>query len=240
MPKISQYPDAGVVYASDQFVIARAGSSKSVLGSSVGSGWVSVPGSWTYASSNTINIPSDGTLIYQKGDFIRWKQGGAYKYAVAQSVAATLLTLIPSADYSVANAPITDIGYCHGGNPYGWPGQFNWTPTLVGFSADPPNAIYRYRTYQNRIELSIVQPTNGTSNAANFTISLPVAAQTMTNYQVVGVGGFVVNNGVPVNGGAVYIQSAATTMLVYTDQIGTLWATSNGKRISAITITYVW
>lgn len=38
MPKISSYPDGGAVQATDQFVVARAGHNKSILGSNVGGG----------------------------------------------------------------------------------------------------------------------------------------------------------------------------------------------------------
>jgi hypothetical protein len=63
----------------------------------------------------------------------------------------------------------------------------NWSPTLTGFSANPTNSVYRYIQYGKTVFIAINQGTNGTSNAATFTISLPVTAATITNMQWVSV-----------------------------------------------------
>lgn len=129
MPKISTYIDGGELQAADQFVIARAGANKSILAGALGGGWTPVTGSWAYASASTITIPSDGTLTYQKGMKIRFKQGGGYKYAAVNAITSTLITIVVNTNYTVANSAITDIAYSYTESPFGWPDWFDWAPT---------------------------------------------------------------------------------------------------------------
>jgi hypothetical protein len=42
--KVSQYPDGGAIQATDQFLIARAGQNKSILGSQIGGGGYALQG----------------------------------------------------------------------------------------------------------------------------------------------------------------------------------------------------
>jgi hypothetical protein len=96
-------------------------------------GWIPVSVTWTYASATTINVPTNATLLYQKGWGIRFKQGGAYKYAYMVTVAATLLTVTGGSDYTVANAAITDIAVCpNPGSAFGFPAWFNYAPVVNG------------------------------------------------------------------------------------------------------------
>lgn len=101
----------------------------SYLSTLLNGGWIEVADTWTYASATTITIPSNGTLKYQKGMKIRFKQGGSYKYLPVSAVAATLLTTIANNEFSVANATITNKAYSFIELPYGWPEYFTWTPT---------------------------------------------------------------------------------------------------------------
>jgi hypothetical protein len=96
------------------------------------SGWAPAIETWEYASATTITVPSGATSRYQKGDKIRLKQGGGYKYFYIVSVADKLLTVTGGSDYTVANEAITDNYYSKAENPQGFPDWFNWTPTLAG------------------------------------------------------------------------------------------------------------
>ena len=111
-------------------------------------GWMPVSDTWTYASTTTITIPSDGTITYQKGMKIRFKQGGAYKYLPIKTVAATLLTTFTTSDYSVANAAITDIAYSFYETPLGWPDWFNFTATWTGITGSGASVV-RYSVHGN-------------------------------------------------------------------------------------------
>ncbi len=109
--------------------------------------WRPVTDSWTYASASTINTPTGATTIYEKGDKIRLKQGGSYKYFYVTNVASTLLTVTGGIDYTVANAGITDIYYSKAASPVGFPQAFNYTPAITftaGTAPTSPNAGGRF------------------------------------------------------------------------------------------------
>lgn len=97
-------------------------------------GWIPATGTWTYASASTITIPTDGTTDYRKFMKVRFKQGAGYKYYICSVIAATTLTVFVNTDYTVANAAITDVYYSFHDAPYGFPTNFNYTPTLTGIS----------------------------------------------------------------------------------------------------------
>jgi len=102
---------------------------------SIGSGgWIEVPdGSWTYASANTITVPSGAALIYEVSDQLRAKQGVGYKFWDVIGVADTVLTVTGGSDYTVANATITDAAFSKGGG-VGHPVWFDYTPTGIAAS----------------------------------------------------------------------------------------------------------
>lgn len=92
--------------------------------------WQEISETWTYASASTITVATDATTRFRKGVKIRLKQGGAYKYFSASSVAATLITVFVNTDYTVANAAITDVAISYDEYPDGWPVWFARTPTI--------------------------------------------------------------------------------------------------------------
>jgi hypothetical protein len=85
------------------------------------SGWAPAIETWEYASATTITVPSGAGGRYQKGDKIRLKQGGGYKYFYIVSVSDTTLSITGGSDYTLANAAITDNYYSKAMNPQGWP-----------------------------------------------------------------------------------------------------------------------
>jgi hypothetical protein len=147
-------------------------------------GWIPVYDTWTYASATTINVPTNATLLYQKGWGIRFKQGGAYKYAYIVTVAATLLTVTGGSDYTVANAAITDIAVCpNPGSAFGFPDWFTFAPTVGGFSANPTTTMYRFCVNGRTVIFPFRQGVAGTSNATTFTMTLPITPANPTNGQ---------------------------------------------------------
>mgnify|MGYP007071592485 CR=1 FL=1 len=141
------------------------------------SGWVEVSDTWTYASASTITVPTDATLLYQKGDFLRFKQGAGYKYAVISAVAATLVTIIVNTDYVVANSAISDIAYSRSLEPFGWPDWFNYTPTITASigTFTTVSATGRYKISHLKIDVVnvVTITTNGTA-AGTVIITAPV------------------------------------------------------------------
>ena len=103
---------------------AGAASVGGVLESILKTGWYAVGDTWTYASANTITVPTGAANRYQKGDRIKWTQT-TVKYGVIIAVADTLLTILKNTDFVVANAAISLNYYSHELNPIGYPCWFN-------------------------------------------------------------------------------------------------------------------
>ena len=211
------------------------------IGAVANSGWTAVTDAWAYASASTITIPTDGTTTYQKGVKIRLKQGAGYKYYMASTVAATLLTVLINSDYTVANAAITEVAYSYAESPFGWPVYFNFVPTFTGFSADPATTVYRYKPSSGSMQIDIRQTANGTSNATTFTMTLPVTAATVTNMVWISANASIVDNSAGVTTpGSIFVSSAGTVMNIYTNQQAAGWTSSGGKRLAIGNITYEW
>jgi len=111
-----------------------------------------------------------------------------------------------------------------------------WTPTQVGFSSDPASGVYRYIVLGNICTLAIRQPAAGTSDANNFTLTLPIAAKTITNMSWIGVG-FATDNGTLIQAMG-YIVSAGTTLALYKSLSATGWTTSGNKYLNTFNIFY--
>lgn len=98
-------------------------------------GWTPVLDTWVYASATTFTIAGvDRTNEYRKGGKIRWKQGGAYKYAYILSSAFstdTTVTITGGSDYTIANSAITDNYVSYEVSPLGFPVSFAYTPVVT-------------------------------------------------------------------------------------------------------------
>ena len=195
-------------------------------------GWNSVPDTWTYASATTITVPTDATTKYAVGDRLRLKQGGGYKYFYIVTVAATLLTVTGGSDYTVANSTITDVATSKFPNPLDFPGAFNWTPTLTGFSANPTNTVYRFSLVGRKCSIDVRQGTSGTSSTTAFTISLPITAVTLSNAAWTAAGQGVDNGGILPPAIMISFSSGATVANLYTNFAGAGWTAANGKSAS--------
>lgn len=145
-------------------------------------GWQYPNETWTYASSTTFTISGDKTGNYQKGDKIRLKQGGSYKYfyitAVSYSAPNTTVTITGGTDYTLANATITDNYYSKAERPVGFPLIFNWTPTWTNLTVG--NGVLGLGQFAlvggNQLEFSL-KFTWGTTTSASGEIqfSVPIA-----------------------------------------------------------------
>lgn len=85
------------------------------------SGWAPAIETWAYASADRIDVPSGAMNRYQRGDKIRFKQGGDWKYFFVDSVLDTRLVLRGLSGATVENAPITDAYYSKAASPQGFP-----------------------------------------------------------------------------------------------------------------------
>lgn len=189
--------------------------------------WFSDSVAWTYASATTFTRVGATSDIFTAGCKLRWKQGGAFKYAYALSVAGTTVTIAGDA---IANAAITDMAISYSANPSGFPDWFTWVPTLAGFSADPAGATYQYRVEGRMVYFIIEQPSNGTSNATTFTISLPIPNGSAS---VGGACGIIVDNSVvQATAGRWFIGTGGTASIlqIQKDMGTTAFTASGGKR----------
>lgn len=201
-------------------------------------GWFPVTGTWTRASATTITVPAGAALLYQVGDYLRLKQGGAFKYWVIYSVADTLITVIANSDYTLDAAAITEPGISRAANPLGWPGVFNFATTPTGFSSVPTNSVYQYRTMGRSIIVQIRQATAGTSNATTFTIPSPCPARVLLNGAWSGTMTYQDNGVIATTFGRLLISTAGTEILAYTNALTGAWIDINGKRIITGQIEY--
>lgn len=152
-------------------------------------GWNEVSETWTYASANTITVPTDATTKYQKGMGIRWKQGGGYKYAYVTIVAATLLTVTGGTNYTVANSAITDIAYTlTPTTAVGFPVSFTcaaptWSTATIdnGTGGQQPTAgSSNFVVRGNKVELFIaLGSANVVKNGAGTTITVSTIPSTL-------------------------------------------------------------
>jgi len=100
-------------------------------------GWISANETWTRESDTSFSEPIDATSKYQKGDKIRYKQGGGWKYQYIVGVGAysggkTIMTTTGGSDYKFnSGTAITANYYSHQENPIGFPTFFNTTLTYI-------------------------------------------------------------------------------------------------------------
>jgi len=140
-------------------------------------GWIPDAQIWTYASATTFTVPVDVTGYLPKGTKISYNDG-AVDYGVVASTPVvsggiSTVTLITTTDYSIASAPLTRPRYSYEALPQGWPTWFNWSTTLSGWSANPTSTAYQWSTQGPICICSVRQGTNGTSNNAVHSATLP-------------------------------------------------------------------
>lgn len=190
-------------------------------------GWINPNESWEYLSATTITIPSGGASRYRKGQPIRLKQGGGYKYFYIIGVADTVLTITGGSSYTLTNDPITDNYYSMIDNPLDFPSGFEWTPVFTGFSTDPTVANARFRLRGTICWWTFNYNALGNSNNTFFTFTLPIASKTGGHT----MGGlFTVNNGAaaPETGLAV-CRAASAVCDVYSNNTQGSWTSSSTK-----------
>jgi len=195
-------------------------------------GWLNVTDTWAYASATTITVPSGAASLYQKGDKLRLKQGGGYKYYYIVGVADTVLTVTGGSDFTVANSAITDIAISRASNPFGFPHWFNWTPTFTGFSTNP-TGVHRFSVIGDQCTVIIRHVGIGTSNATGFTVLAPIPCATVTNLTI-STGVLATDNNATLTSPSMIVISSAGTSFVMEKSWGSgaaSWTNTSGKRI---------
>ena len=199
-------------------------------------GWNYDTNTWTYASTSTFTVSGDATAIFTPGTRIKLTQTSVKFFVVsASSVAAgtTTVTITGGSDYSLANASITTPAYSYAANPQGYPGAFNWTPTLVGWAASP--TVYARFQVVGRLCL-ITLFISGTSNATVTSVTLPIALSPvgMTGHLIPCVN---TDNGIDAIGefeiDSTHPGTVANPVTVFYKAGSSGWTASGSKRVSA-------
>lgn len=138
-------------------------------------GWISASEAWTYASASTITVPSGAASKYTKGDKIKITQT-TVKYFYIIAVADTTLTVTGGADYTVANAAITNNYYSHQITPVGFPLSFSlgtptFTSTGTAFTNQPQNNNWKFHISGSLCTISGFASTHATSGATGIFIA---------------------------------------------------------------------
>ena len=202
-------------------------------------GWIAGGATWTYVSATTFTVSGDVTAQFRKGTKLKLTQTTAkYFYVVASSYGApnTTVTITGGTDYTLANAAITAPYYSYQECPQGFPEWFAWTPTHVGFSADPTPGYARFRISGTALTFGYDAGAGGTSNADNYTITLPVTAITRTNARWRTALGTTYDNGAfGATGDAEIVSNGSVAG--FAKSAHAVWTTSGVKAVSVV-MTY--
>ena len=202
-------------------------------------GWNESGETWTYASATTFTVSGDRTPKFYTGLKLRLTQTTAkFFYVVSSNFddPGTTITITGGGDYTLANAAITAPYYSQG-HPRFFPDWFNWTPVFDGFASDPVG-VHKFRVVGNACEVVVRHSTNGTSNATNFTMTLPITAATITNAAWSGPGAGVNNGGNLAAAATMVVLSAGTTIICQKDWANAAWTNVNAKSIRFGQLTY--
>ena len=166
----------------------------------------------------------DGTLV-----------AGAVDNAAV--LASNVVTTAKILDANVTTSKLADGAVTSAKIDFTSVGQLTaWTPTIVGFSANPTGTYY-YSKVGNQVTLYVSQTTNGTSNSGTFTLSLPFNSANVTpnmKWQTVSQ---VVDNGTSLIGTA-NIENNASVLNFFKDAGGNPFTASGSKRTLGMQITY--
>lgn len=204
-------------------------------------GWVNdTAATWTRTANQTFTVSGDRTAIFSKNTKLKWTQT-TVKYGVvassSHSAGTTTVTIATNTDHVLTAAAISENYYSYAISPAGYPVWFNFSPTYAGFSSDPSSGICRFAIVGN---ICIYKHTrnDGTSNATNFTISLPIAA-------INSAGAFgsipfpirIKNNGTNATVPGMAEVTDSATMALHRDWNGLTW-TASGAKNAIFTVQY--
>lgn len=207
---------------------------------------IDVSNAFVYATAGTMKVAGDMTSLVQHYDKMKWTQSGATRYGYLSlanyAAGETTLSIVGNSDYSIGNSAITDFCISRADMPLGFPKAFNYNGGYIftGFSVEPPDTITQFFIKNGHMHIDIRMPTQGTSNATNFTLTpLPVTATTLTN----GVWGVICyqafDNGAEISPPArAYITSGQSKVTFDKTTASGLWTNANGKMASFTNLVY--
>lgn len=160
----------------------------------IGSGWLGVTDTWTWASSDApnyvITVPSGATSIYSPGMRVRLTHGAAVKYFIIVAVTNTTITVYGGTDYTLSNTAFSNISVAVVKAPFGFPlNPLKWTvlvtDTTLRIQNSPTNGTW-YNIGTVKITVPIgswnlkyrgdMQPAKGSSSSFDMRTSLSTSA----------------------------------------------------------------
>lgn len=232
--KISDLGVVTDVLDTDEFVLARSGTTKKITGASlgIGNGWIDdSAATWTRTADQTFTVTGDRTDAFSKGTRLRWTQT-TVKYGVvilsAHAAGTTTVTIATTTDYVLTAAAISLNSYSYAANPQGYPGVFNYVPGYTGFSANPTLERATFQIIGRQCFIEVKTSAAGTSNSTSFTMTglpAPYGLSTAGWQWVRGT-----NNSVVLAAPAMcQFVLDSTTLTLLRDGTGTGWTASGTK-----------
>lgn len=212
-----------------------------VLTGLIWDGWQPRTETWTYASATSFTIAGvDLTGIFRKGTKLKLTQTTDKYFVVASSSFSTNTTVnvITSTDYTIADAAITSPFVSYVENPSGWPGWFNYTPTLAvsGGTAPTYTTLFRNRwsVAGNHIHVSIdwnnVSGGTAGSGTNGISFTFPVAGSQITNNRTVTGNGYAENSTTTFG---IYMRANSSTSTLMFDVNAGAVLSGNGQNNAA-------
>lgn len=201
-------------------------------------GWAVFQTTCTYASTSSFTISGDYTTTFTKGTPLKFTNS-TLKYAnvasSSYSAPNTTVNIIVNADYVLANTTISGVYIARSPGAAGFPGWFNFTSSYTGFSANPTNKSV-YKIDGNVCTFMTGNTASGTSNAASYGQTLPIACATIASFSVRTFGTGSDNGSYAPN---VFITlSSAATSVAGTLNGGSTNFTASGAKAASFTIVY--
>lgn len=208
--------EAGDIITGNVITVVDTGSVFQIIDNGVPAnqqGWIAIPGTWTYASAQSVTVPSGATSLYQVSDKIRLFNNSVFKYFYVVGVAATTLTL---AGDSLNNSAITNQAVSRLDSPFGFPGIFDAVASPIvtaPFTYTATSQSYYTYTVNSRRNCHCTVNFTGTTGGVLggvITFTLPIrSAVGLTQRKCV-----LINNAGNVQVGMVTMTSGATSAIL--------------------------
>lgn len=143
-------------------------------------GWEDANDTWTMlgtsAGFGSFSVTAGATTKYDKGDKVKFTQGGSTMYAYISAVNSGTVTILSTINYTLSTGAITAPFYSKEQSPNGFPTFMAYLPTYTGGTITPSaNNIFNIQG-----GLCTVYPTYTpiNSNSGTLTFTGPIAAGT--------------------------------------------------------------
>ena len=191
------------------------------------SGWIKTD-NWTYVSSTSMTVSAIDYARMDVGTKIKLTQTTVKYFYVASKSGGNTINLVPTTDYTLANAAITSPYLSNASTPVGFPSAFNYQPSWTGITA-AQTGVFRYWIKDRICTVAHTRSANGTSNATSFTVTGPLASANIASMIWRGSGGGTDNNSNLTSPILCTIAANTTTINLFKDFAGSAWTSSNAK-----------